>query len=310
MNPTSQIPVDISNPGQVFGCLGILEAIELLRCVRAVSRFTVPAGAFAGQFEIEFEDGVDHVRDAIEFLRDAEASAVMPIAMSYAKSGGAVPCEALTLKAAKEQAPERLDRSDRVGILDAPRPQTRATLPARLATADADILVDSWCDGAANGRDNVKFWAGAGGYPGSALVRDAVSALKAIGADDIQSVASDPFAYTAPMSSSPRFDWRRDYIALDAGFSPNRQAKLQMIGYPLVELLALIGVENARPSRVKSNDKLRYRYGVWTAALPTSFARVALGAGQSCFPMRTFLMLLGWPGKENQARCIIATREE
>jgi CRISPR-associated protein Csx14 len=83
-----------------------------------------------------------------------------------------------------------------------------------------------------------------------------------------------------------------------------------MVGYPLVELLAAIGLQNARPSRPDRRDKLAYRYGVSNAMLPTVFVRAILGAESLGFPIRVFRMRLGWPGQEGQARCIIDAQEE
>ena len=102
------------------------------------------------------------------------------------------------------------------------------------------FALDYWGD--ATRRDNVKFWAGAAGYPGAAIVRDAL----AISKGKTRQHATDPFALSNPQSNSFRFDWRRDYIPAQDGFSPNRHGKnVQMVGFPLVELLAAIGVSNA-----------------------------------------------------------------
>jgi CRISPR-associated protein Csx14 len=97
---------------------------------------------------------------------------------------------------------------------------------------------------------------------------------------------------------------------MEVGFSPNRHTGITMVGYPLVEILAAIGMQNARPDRPNPRDKLTYRYGVSNARLPTVLARAVLGAHSLGFPMRVFRMRLGWPGQEGQARCIIAAEEE
>ncbi len=192
-----------------------------------------------------------------------------------------------------------------------PIPDSPATLPIRLSLDGVDIPVEHWLDNVSlTGRDNVKFWAGASGYPGAALARDAVALLSPLEDTQLSSIAVDPFAFSAPMTSSFRFDWRRDYIPLDAGFSPNDQPSVKMVGFPLVELLAAIGLQNARPSRINPKNKLAYRYHASNAWLPSRLARAVLGSDASGFPARTFRMNLGWPGKENQARCIINAEEE
>jgi CRISPR-associated protein Csx14 len=179
-----------------------------------------------------------------------------------------------------------------------------------LASDSREIPIEHWLDGSHNGRDNVKFWAGAGGYPGAALARDALAILARLGANAIADAAADPFGFAAPMSSSFRFDWRRDYVPLDAGFSLNEHATMTPVGYPFVELLAAIGLQNARPQRPNPRDKLVYRYAVTNATLPTVFARAVVGGAKLGFPIRTFRMRLDWPGQEGQARCIVEAREE
>ena len=87
-----------------------------------------------------------------------------------------------------------------------------------------------------------------------------------------------------------------------------------MRGYPIVEILAAIGLSNARPVR---REKLNYRYGVAGLAgnglYDPIFLRAALGAEKAPFagmPFRLFTMRLDWPGQEGQARCITDVIEE
>jgi CRISPR-associated protein Csx14 len=157
----------------------------------------------------------------------------------------------------------------------------------------------------------VKFWAGAGGYSGAALGRDAIKAVAELDDELWGYAVKDPLNTEAAMSSSFRFDWRRDYVPLDLGFSLNQQPRIKSVGFPFVELLAAIGLEHARPSRPNPRDKLEYRYAAWTEPLPTTLARIALGAPPRFpFPLRLCRMRLGWPGQEGQARCIVDASEE
>lgn len=146
---------------------------------------------------------------------------------------------------------------------------------------------------------------------GAAKAKSAIALLSVLDELNLARVALDPFSFSAPMTSSFRFDWRRDYVPLDAGFSPNQhKSRLSMVGFPLVELLAAVGLQNARPARIDSRSKLAYRYFVSNTCLPPCLARAMLGTAVSGFPARAFRMDLGWPGKENQARCIINAEEE
>jgi CRISPR-associated protein Csx14 len=99
-------------------------------------------------------------------------------------------------------------------------------------------------------------------------------------------------------------------VPLDAGFSLNVHGAMTTVGYPLVELLAAIGLQNARPQRPDRSNKLIYRYAVSNAMLPTIFARAVLGGAKRGFTIRTFRMRLDWPGQEGQARCFVEVREE
>lgn len=289
MMATSSIPVDLFNPGQVFACLGFLEAAEIL------------LGDAAGGFQ--WEDGEarfrlsaegDPVDAVLTFLNSAEVRTRTP--------------------AADKLSTERWGiATDRIGDSDPfpfDQPASPATLPALLVgpgpRGEAQhVPLEYWGD--SSNRDNVKFWAGAGGYPGAALARDALDLIRA-GDYATERIFDVP----APQSSSFRFDWRRDYIAIDTGFAVNDHADITMVGYPLVEIMAAMGVSHARPQRL---DKLRYRYGVIASGapdrlLPPSILRAALGCTTFPFPQRTFSMRLDWPGQEGQARCITDVTEE
>lgn len=283
----ASIPVDLFNPGQVFACLGFLEAADVL--------LGDAEGGFdwADEADVRFllrasgnEDPVDAV---LKFLAESSVSALCP--------------SQSVLSTAKWQVPM-------VEVSDAqfpfPIPPSPAILPAVLSTWNKSITLDHWGD--TTKRDAVKFWAGSGGYPGAALARDALALIR----EYSSSALLDPFSFQKPQSSSFRFDWRRDYIPIDAGFSPNDHSDIIMMGYPFVEILAAIGLGNARPERLQ---KLEYRYGVTgTSSLANLhtpiFLRAALGCAKLPFEQRFFRMHLGWPGQENQARCITNVTEE
>ncbi|RAZ84244.1 hypothetical protein DDV93_12530 [Cereibacter johrii] len=59
-----------------------------------------------------------------------------------------------------------------------------------------------------------------------------------------------PFAFSAPQSSSFRFDRRLDYMPIDAGFSPNRHDGITMVGYPSSNCLQPTAC--ATPARLES----------------------------------------------------------
>jgi CRISPR-associated protein Csb3 len=289
---TATIPVDLRNPGQVFACLGFMEAAEIL-CAPCVGRFGYRASEMQTTFTLKTDDSNDPFATVLCFLAHADAKAIVP------KGSG--------LSTTKWKV-ETIEQED--AEFPCREPDSPAALPIVLTNGKWSIPVDHWADGPSSGRDNVKFWAGSGGYPGAALARDALQIVRGLGDNTLAAAAGDPFSVLAPQSSSFRFDWRRDYIPLDSGFSPNEHTAMTMVGYPLVELLAAIGLQHARPARPDRRDKLVYRYGVSNAEMPMVFARAVLGAEGLGFPIRVFRMRLGWPGQEGQARCIIDAQEE
>lgn len=299
---SSIIPVDLRNPGQVFACLGLMEAAEILLEQRCEGSFDYRNLDIETTFTLRTEGADDPVAAVIRFLARAEVKALAPHGSDLSTARWDV-----------ETLPAGVGD---VHAFPCAVPDSPAALPIVLTDGKKQILADHWADGPATGRDNVKFWAGAAGYPAAALARDALATVRTLGDNAIASAISDPFNLSAPQSSSFRFDWRRDYVPLDAGFSPNVHGDVRMIGYPLVEMLAAIGLQNARPHRPDLRDKLAYRYGVSNLRLPTIYVRTILGAQPlwqhpfQRFPIRIFRMRLGWPGQEGQARCIIDAQEE
>ena len=285
------IPVDLFNPGQVFACLGLVEAVETFigpcRAAFDWRKSMYPV------FRLGVDGECDPVAAALQHLATAEVKALIPPGSSH--------------RTDKWKVPMAIAGNDLYPI---PEPDGPPKLPALLCAAGKTLLVDHWGDGpGSTGRDGVKFWAGSGGYPGCALLRDALELVR----DRLGAAADDPFALSAPQSSSFRFDWRRDYIPIDAGFSPNEHPEVTMVGYPAVEILAAIGLSNARP-QAEERNKLAYRYGVVASPgdtlLDPIFLRVGLGASRLPFPQRIFRMSLGWPGQEGQARSITEVIEE
>jgi CRISPR-associated protein Csb3 len=284
----ADIPVDLFNPGQVFACLGFLEAAEIL------------LGDAEGGFDWSDEA---NVRFRLRAAGDENPIAAVLTFLTETTVNALAPCQS-SHRTEKWQIPTCLVKEGEP--FPFPDPPSPATLPALLTDGNTKILIDYWGD--ATVRDNAKFWAGAGGYPGAALARDALNLVR----QQLKTSTDGLFDLAAPHSSSFRLDWRRDYIPIDVGFSPNEHGDVNMMGYPLVELLAAIGLGHARPQRL---SKLEYRYGVVSSTrqdglIDPILLRAALGCARLPFPQRTFRMQLGWPGQENQARCILDVVEE
>jgi CRISPR-associated protein Csx14 len=292
----ASIPVDLFNPGQVFACIGFAEAADvLLGDAQGVFDWSDPADSV---FRLRAKGDESPVLRVLRFIDEAKAQAVAP----------AESANIAAWNGSWGSPPEARDRGYGYPFPDPPSP---ATLACRLSDGRHSLTIEHWGD--ATERDNVKFWAGAGGYPGAGLAADALALVEGRAA----AAVADPFALGAPQSSSFRLDWRRDYIPIHAGFSLNAHGDIDTLGFPLVELLGAIGLSHARPLRPDWRNKLLYGYavvgraaGVDTNWLPLSFLRAALGMAALPFPMRHFKMLLDWPGKEGQARSITTVTEE
>ena len=297
----SVIPVDLLNPGQVFACLGILEMADVLQGDAAA------AFDWKGDQETTFRVSAADVEPPVErvmrFLEEAEV-------VTRAPAGSTTPNGWKTSWGA---TPEIDNPGDPFPF---PAPSLPATLPVVLRDDVGNkVMLDYWGDPTKRTRrDNVKFWAGAGGKPGAAILRDALELVRG----KMHQHAHNPFALSAAQTISFRFDWRRDYIPAQDGFSPNNHKSgtvpISMVGFPFVEILAAIGMTNARPSR---KAKLEYRYGVLGYVegplLDPVFHRAALGADACPIPgwlFRCFVMRLDWPGREGDARCITQVTEE
>ncbi len=292
------IPVDLYNPGQVFACLGLMEAAEIL-LGGAEGRFDWSGGQ--SRFMLCADGEADPVLTVIAFLYKAKVQAIAP--------------RSSDLKA-KEPGVETVATDE--GIYPCPAPETPSALPCQLVGPGGIIPISHWIssppDYVSAELDTVKFWAGMAGYSGAALVRDLLTQVQAWSDNQPVAVAGDPFGNIEPdmasalQSSNLRFDYRSGTIPFDAGFSTNAHGHYAMRGFPLVDLLAAIGLEHARPRRLSS--KLSYAYAVWPVTLPCVLARAALGGAIFGFTPRNFRIELGWPGQENQARAIKSAKEE
>ncbi len=292
----STLPVDLLNPGQVFACLGILEGADVL--------LGAAKGAFdwSGGEEVLFRVSTDGDEPPVDrILRFLEAAQVVARVPHASPSLGGIE------KWSKNWDETEIDPPDHpFPFRDPGKP---GVLPAVLREPEGKALpVDYWGD--TTRRDNVKFWGGSAGYPGAALLRDALELCR----PDVGQQARDPFAFTEVQSSSFRFDWRRDNLPVHDGFSVNRhKSTILMVGFPLVEILAAVGLTHARP---RCETRLEYIYGILgqderRLLLAPEFHRAALGGRQSPLPgvpFRQFRMLLERP--DGKSRSITQVHEE
>lgn len=297
----ASIPVDLLNPGQVFACLGFMEAADQL-LGEAEAGFDWSEGA--ARFTLRAAGDHDPVRHVLAFLAAAEVVAIAP-------PGGAA-----SDFRDKDTSTHKRERLPDGSPFPMPKPSTAEPLPILLRSVRDPlqrIMVAYWGD--TPGLDSYKQWSGTGGKTGAGIAKGLIDAITGLDLDD---ASLDPFEISAPLSSGFRMDFRRDYIALDAGFSPNKHEgrfPIDMVGYPLVEILAAVGLHHARPTSADPINRMTYRYlVVGGPPLPAMFVRAALGATTTPVPGRSarrFALRLGYASQEGKApRCITDVREE
>ena len=280
----ASIPVDLVNPGQVFACLGLLEAADSL-CGPAEGGFAWDDEARFGLVAEGADDPIAHV---LEFLAGAEVAAVAPKQWTAPK------------KDKKEGKAGRANQVERVE--DAPAPDlSEMALPIILGGGNRPVVrLDHWADGSS--RDSFKLYSG--NRSACEIARVMLSGKKkgkrqdSLGIRQLwdqrrEQLVGNPFKTVCPMGGSFNFDARRAWTPLDAGYSPDEQDQ-KVFGSPVVELLAAWGLEHARPAHIEGR---RYRYAVWRGLLPPLLARPALAGGLPGIDCRQFRLPLGLAGK-------------
>lgn len=151
----------------------------------------------------------------------------------------------------------------------APPAGEEATAPLDLHLGGGAVVrLDLWAN--LDSRIRVKTWAG---QQTSRIITDALLDVFRRGALSIPDGAlSAPFDAGLPMTGRFGFDPRSAWTALDAGYSPNEQGNAVRT-YPLVELLAAVGLQEARPERLAGGA---LRYTLFARPLPAPLARAAM----------------------------------
>lgn len=312
------IPVDLFNPGQVFACLGLLEAADvLLGDAMGGFDWTNPG---AVTFTLSAEGDRNPVEVVLDFLAGVEVKRLAP--QGYRdpppkkKKGGrsndddpSAVVEQSGLGASDDGDAEaaEIDRPEHVDAFPCGEAD-RMSLPIRIGGGNRPMMdIGHWADG--SGRESFKLYAGNRSAFGIAKAmlqgthknpskRDTKGAvitrgIAALWDEDRAGMINNPFSVLTPIGGSFNFDPRGAWTAIDAGYSPNDQGhKVQ--ASPTVEFLATWGMENARPVEF---DTRRVRYSVWGIPLPPMLARPALGNGLAMIPQRHFVFRLDLAGK-------------
>jgi CRISPR-associated protein Csx14 len=306
------IPVDLFNPGQVFACLGFLEAAEVL------------LGDAEGGFDWSDEANVcfhlrargdaDPVRAVLQFLAAAEVRKCLP--------SGSADLTPVPVDGDEEDDDEGGDagHTDDTDIVDAfpcKRPDATA-LPLRLRTATREILLSHWADGSS--RNDFKLYSGnrtaqhiarnmlkgTRKKPGKKQTVGDVQTLGVAALWEARSndLADSPFGVVTTIGGSFNFDARSACTGLSEGFNPDKQKKAKNIAgitaSPVVQILAPVAMEHARP---KQSRDWAVGYSAWGWIVPPILARAVLGGADLGLPTRKFRFELAHAGKNKIVTC-------
>jgi CRISPR-associated protein Csx14 len=285
----SRIPVDLFNPGQVFACLGFLEAAEvLLGEAEGGFDWSEPGDV---RFVLRASGEADPVAEVLRFVAKAQLRRTAP-ANHDDRSPKEKKHAADEAKKYGRPMPPPPPMPTDVEVTDFfPEPVSdRMSLPIRLHSGDfRPIDLTHWADG--SGRDRLKLYAG--NRSAFDIAEEMLGCLVRLHAAEQNGLAASPFGVTSEMGGSFNFDPRGAWTALDVGYSLNDQ-KHRVDASPVVELLAAWGLENARPREIGLR---RYRYAVWDTSLPPMLARPTVAGALDVLVKRSFVFRLSLSGK-------------
>jgi CRISPR-associated protein Csx14 len=291
----ADIPVDLFNPGQVFACLGFLEAAEIL------------LGDAEGGFDWSDEANVRfHLRAAGEenpiaavltFLAEAEVIVLAPSGVEGPWPSGAEPTQEFPapLKA--------LRKSDGKGF-------TASVLPVALRRGTDCVPITHWLK--KDSRDPLKLFAGQ--QVGAQLASNMLIGDPAKkGSEGYQHIHpalqeknfADPFNEVCPVGGRFGFDARGGWDSMRIGVSLDKNGILVRIS-PQVEVLAAMGLENALPVMPST---YQISYAAWAMSLSICLARVALFAPESFLNDYEFRVFQAHLGDDKQYKKVFFAEE-
>lgn len=298
------IPVDLYNPGQVFACLGFLEAADVL-CGDAEGGFDWSDEAEI-RFRLRAAGEENPIAAVLEYLAAVTPRPWAPIGYdpSQEKADATGDTDVENNLEAGESGEAELERSETFPANEG----DRMSLPIRLGGGNQCLIeLGHWADG--SDRNSFKLYAGNRsaekiaramllGVREKPKKKQAVGDLRTKGVRQLweeqrDALIAHPFDVLTPMGGSFNFDPRGAWTAIDAGYSPNDQGD-QIASSPVVEFLAAWGLEHARPEEYGTRQ---VRYAVWGVPLPPMLARAALCGAITTVPRLHFRFELDMSGK-------------
>ncbi|HLH07481.1 MAG TPA: type I-U CRISPR-associated protein Cas8c [Terriglobales bacterium] len=286
----ASIPVDLFNPGQVFACLGFAEAADVL-LGNAVGGFAWPRGG-EPRFAIQANASEHPFGAVLEFLSKAHLRRLAPTGYVDPLAAGKKKSKKNVKKPRKEEQMDEESGVSPLHLIEAfpANEADRLALPLRLEHDGRHIDITHWCDGSS--RNSFKLFAGQ--QRSDVIAQQMLEAIQTLCSKHNGKILDDPFGLTVPLGgSSFKFDSRKSWTGIDAGYSPDEQSH-DVRASPIVEMLAAVGLEHARPDEFETRQ---VRYGIWGIPLPLLLARPALSGAFIGVPMRVFRFTLDLAGK-------------
>lgn len=293
---TASIPVDLKSPGQVLACMGFLEAAEvLLGGVEACFDWRKPEATFV----LRADGDENPFGVVVEFLANATVVELTPI--GYVEGGAADDDDdgnGPVVNRVHERAETPAFHSSE---------GDRNALPIQLVHDRRRLTVSHWADGSS--RDSFKLYSGnrsahriatqmLHGVRAKPKKNQPIGDLERQGLQQLwqakrNEILRAPFEVVTSTGGSFNFDPRGAWTANDAGYSLDTQEH-GIAASPVVEILAAIGLEHARPDQYETR---KVRYAVWGKSLPPILARAALSGADLKVSMRRFEFTLALSGK-------------
>lgn len=291
----ASIPVDLLNPGQVFACLGFLEAAEVL-LGNAEGGFD-----WTNESDVRFRLDADGERNpfavVLKHLASANITEIEPHGWPGEHDPNAISSEVFPSPLADH-------------YVKSAKKWSRTKLPCRVTSNESNISINlyGWSDGSS--RPDFKLYAGNRtgtsiahdmlfGKRGNPTTRNPKGKLETSGLRQLWEKCADqlienPFHETCPLGGTFNMDPRGGWVALDLGFSPNELKDVSVVSSPIVEILAVLGLEHARPDEYETR---KVRYAVWGEMIPPILARAALSGVNVGAERRSFRFNLDLSGK-------------
>lgn len=278
----SYVPIDTHNPGQVLACLGLMELTEIL----------------VGDAEGFFTE--DRHGQTIFRLSGASSQPPLENSLNFLNQCSIIPFHP------ENQAGKWPEDSTSSPVY--PSATGKVTeRPICLRTPNHSILMTHWACG--DGRETCKTFAGR--QDSLQLVEKIMDSFKNLfentHSDLSEPFTHDPFNQLTILETCFSFDARGGHDALRIGTSLDTQ-KIPVKISPLIELLAPIGLEHARPEILSHGE---FRYATWHHKLPVMLARLALCAPKTFLPKNEFKFFRCHFGDDKYyKKCFFAKQED